>query len=315
MAAEVNDPVISFFEKIITIATGKCLACVDHFESGIISKPCSPNMCSYTASAIAIITFILDSHPDLKEWVIGDESLDLPNVWDRLGPHVRIPRTNPDVYQGIVNAVGLLWDVHDFKGIMHPKYTQYLRTGINFALDNKLYDEWFVNPVELQEGVNILSFYADLMMGRYSTIHHSFVYKLGTRCILIDSWNGSVVFREEHSVQSTTDDYSTVSFNSKGDITRERVERPLSIREYTDDYFVHILNVMTGRPSDGKIDLMRHVFLGYKNTPIGFRRLQVCILKQSKLQELIEQGFSMEHYMFGGKKQRRKGKTKKTYRR
>jgi len=301
-----GDNIIKILEKIIKIVSGKCLTCIDHFKSGMVRSSRCSTACSYTAPALAITMRIVETHPPLITRLIEDDSITLDTAWDVLGEYVQYPKSN-DVYQGIVNAIGLLWDVHDFSD--RPDPIPFRRTGINYALDHKL-PEWFVNPMELQEGVNIISFYSTSPDDfKILTIHHSFVYKLGSRCILIDSWNGTHSVENIKTARMETQGDSRVYYNKADKIIGETLSRPLSIREYPYDEFNEFLMTMNGNPSRRKITIMREVFGAFKYVAEdAYPYLNVCILSQGKLDEIIKEGFLAKEYLFGGKKTKTKRK-------
>jgi len=221
---------------------------------------------------------------------------------------------NSDVYMGIVNAIGKLWDVHDFKDWPVGKDLPYPRTGINFALDHDLQEEWFVDPLKLQEGVNIISFYYH--NEDTTTIHHSFVYKQGDRCILIDSWNGKAEIVPGPYARKEVDGYHTFYYDSHGKLMREDLNRPLMMREYPCNTFESFLNTMSIPVSSKKIQIMIDIFLGYKKAGRDtYVELNVCILKQSKLNQVIEEAFLENDYLFGGKRKTKGKRSKRKTRR
>ena len=315
MAEEV-DGLTSLLKKIMIIVEGNCLVCIDEFKSKRVRAARCKTTCSYTSSAMAVNMFILEKNPRLLQRVIEDDSLPLESAWEKLGPDMVYPKSTPKPEQGIVNAIGLLWDVHDFSDIPASEALPYKRTGINYALDHGLSAEWFVEPLHLQEGVNVLSFYYANSPNTVLTVHHSFVYKRGSRCVLIDSWNGKKTLPHSDPVRKEESGYSTFHYDASDKLVGEELSRPMQLREYTISEFTRFLEIMQGETSRTKIPVMIDIFQGLsKLSGDDYAWLKVCILKQSKLEEVIQEGFAAEGYLFGGKRKRKQSRRAKKRRR
>ena len=277
----------------------QCLTALTRFTSGLVHSPQCKNTCSYTAAGMAVMTqlciqnnihhFIFPKDPDAGSII----NLKIPTSIIR---HI----TKNQFFTGLTNAIGLLWDVHE-----DLDERRYAKTGINWALNNpRLHAEWFVLPINtplLQLGINHISFYGS-SGPIIITIHHSFIYNNGTSSYLIDSWFGNVV--EATSTEKCID-----------------FERSTTMREHSTDDLQHAITTMNDpvAVATRKIRIMHDFFLAphqetYSNAiyPI----LKVCILNQSKLDDVIDKGFkNKDRPMFGGKKhKKRKSKKRKSRR-
>lgn len=328
--------------KITFILNNGCNTCLTNFTSGLVSAPKCKNTCSYTSSGLAIIYTLIEQNPELKDYINTTTDITQIPIMLRVTSSDSTLSINDRNYMGIVNTIGLLWDIHDFPVDQFPdeKYREYKPTGIYYALQNKL--DWFVEGThpQLQPGVNLLSFYSgnDPTSSDPITIHHSFVYVWNDVCILVDSWNSSWGNDNKMNLTINTSGKEIrkivtrrIEKNSEKHMTAraigEILERPLSIRLYPLDLFQTKINIINDQPNEinvsEKINIMRCTFDGFKldsyNEPYTY--IKICILKQEKLNELIIEGFSANKFLYGGKKRRinrknksiskRKNKTKK----
>jgi hypothetical protein len=269
----------------------KCLTCLSNFRAGLIRPNVCKNACSYTGPGIAIIKHFMIHNPDFF-----DRYGDL-NIPDGTSLYVKHPSgdlisksfNNVSFYRGIVNAIGYVWDVHDFanKQNSHPNIE---RTGINHALNvPRLRTEWFVegSQPKLQNGVNVLSFYVE-QDGRFLTLHHSFVFIEDEECFLADSWQSQYECKD-----------------SEGKLCIKKYERPIYVRKVKQSELQSMLDTMNNPAPEKdaeKIKLMKETFLGVQNNDyaVHYPLFQVCILKQTILDQVIWKGFEADTYLFGG---------------
>jgi len=209
--------------------------------------------------------------------------------------------TGESFFRGISNAIGLLWDIHDFSDFADDggPPAGITPTGINLALNRRL--DWFVQT--LQEGINVVSFFmTNVPIEKTTTPHHSFVYKAGGMCILADSW------------------VSCYPCDTPGGGTGfDRFERGFSVREIST---VRLEAEIAALKSDAtppaeKVRIMRDTFLGppKENYAKYYPSFNCVILKQSVLDEKLHEGFAAEGYMFGGRNQNRRRRRRGTARR
>ena len=84
----------------------------------------------------------------------------------------------------------------------------------------------------------------------------------------------------------------------------ESLSRPLSTRVYELDVFEDYLSILSLDRDKRKIDIMKDVFMGLKQPFCNgvYRMVHASIVKQSKLDELMVQGFQADRYLYGGRK-------------
>ena len=331
------DQILFLITKIIYILNNHCNSCLSNFSSGEIHPKSCLNTCSYTSTGIATIFTLIEQNPELKTYIMNEPDIvKLPfilNVLHTIPPDLD---TISDInYMGIVNTIGLIWDVHDFPIESFPdeKYRQYKPTGIYYALKEKLTD-WFIESdyPQLQPGVNIISFYLGHIGDDPITLHHSFVYVWNDVCILVDSWNGRSIPKVTNEISINiskspleirkiiTKQLQQPSHNNYNIVpVGEILNRPSSIRLYSLDIFQKKLNIINEPPTpinrSEKINIMKSTFDGYKddNYNNNYTNFKVCILKKEKLDEFIREGFNANRYLYGGhKKKRRKSYCNKT---
>lgn len=286
MAASIDtsDSDIQLITHISKILSTTCLDTLGHFTSKMLHPKKCVNNCCYNASGISVFMILMDMFPELKTNIL-EQNYNI-TVFDK-------PLDETQFFMGIVNAIGLIWDVHDFTCGRNPDvdYSKYTPSGVNLALNTpSSIPEWFIEGQypELQQGVNIISFYVGESPS-ILTLHHSFVYVTDTICILADSWNGG---------------NATCNLN-----------RPLEIRTFDLVEFQTYLNIMNGEPGDmTKMDIMHTIFKGItdKQYSLFYKFFKLCIIKQSKLVQLLHEAFQSPTYLFGGKTKRKRRKLRKT---
>lgn len=331
-----ND-VLLLIKKITYILTNTCNKCLTNFTSKLISAEKCKNTCSYTSTGLAVFFRLMEQNTELTSYIYNEPNItSLPIILNIIPEnYIDQPpsRINDINYKGIVNTIGLTWDIHDFPIAQFPeeKYRQYKPTGIYYALQHALPD-WFIEGdyPQLQPGINIISFYGGHDSLDPVTIHHSFVYVLNDICILSDSWNGrSIDLTKDHTTinLSSTEVRSIVTKKIETTPTPsnkyrvipigEIIERPLTTRLYSLPLFQEKINIMNQPPNKinifEKINIMKCTFDGYKNDNYNsaYKTIKICILKQEKLDELMREGFSADKYLYGGSKNKR-NKTKKS---
>ena len=276
---------IHLISSISELLSTKCLDNLGHFTSKMIHPKTCKNNCCYNAAGVAIFMVLIDRFPELKIDILDRKNYNII-LFDKVLDETQF-------FMGIVNAIGLIWDVHDFTCGRESDvdYSKYTPSGVNLALNTpSSIHEWFVEGQypQLQQGINIITFYAN-ETPNIITMHHSFVYVNGELCILADSWNGGN--------------------------TACSINRPLEIRTFDLLEFQNYLNIMNGKPDEAytKIYIMQNIFKGITHTSYSsyYNFFKLCIIKQTKIDDLLSQAFQSTTYLFGGKKTKKTKKTKK----
>ena len=130
-------------------------------------------------------------------------------------------------------------------------------------------------------------------------VHHAFVYKVHDQCILVDSWRSDIIFGDVDMCEDFGD--STLHYDEAGEIVGESLSRPLTIRVYSLQDFNLYLNILSKHRDKRKIDIMTKIFRGLKQPFCHgtYKMMHASIVKQSKLDELMAQGFQADRYLYG----------------
>ena len=264
---------IELIASISEILSTTCLDNLGHFKSKLLHPKDCVNNCCYNAAGITMFMALMEMFPELKDDILNRNY----NI-TVLGKELN----ETQFFMGMVNAIGLILDVHDFTCGLEPDvdYSQFTPSGVNLALNTpSSIEEWFVGGPypQLQEGINMISFYA-YESPNILTLHHSFVYVTGEVCILADSWNGG---------------HGSCKLN-----------RPLDIRTFGLSDFQHYLNIMNGEEGEvTKADIMHNIFNGIKDRSysVYYKMFKVCIINQTKIAELLIHAFQSNKYLFGGR--------------
>ena len=252
--------------------------------------------CAFTSAGVSVVMRLLESNEE--------KGIDIRGInkrsTEKLPYTIRVGRVEKEVtgetfFRGISNAIGLLWDLHDFSDFADDggPPAGITPTGINLALNRGL--DWFVPT--LQEGINVVSFFmTSVPIEKTTTPHHSFVYKAGGMCILADSW------------------VSCYPCDTPGGGTGfDRFERGFTVREIPT---VRLEAEIAALKSDAtppaeKVRIMSDTFRGpiKDNYAKYYPSFSCVILKQSVLDEKLHEGFAAEGYMFGGRKKRHRRRT------
>jgi hypothetical protein len=261
--------IIQLISNISTILSTTCLDNLGHFTSKMLHPKSCINNCCYNASGIVIFMVLMDMFPEIKNDIL-ERNYNV-TVFGKVLDETQF-------FMGIVNAIGLLWDVHDFTCGRKPEvdYSKYTPSGVNLALNTpSSIHEWFVEGQypQLQKGINIVTFYVH-ESPNILTLHHSFVYVMDDLCILADSWCGGTM------------------------------NRPLEIRTFDLVEFQNYLNIMNGYPDKTytKMHIMHTIFKGITDAQysLNYKLFKICIIKQSKITDLLYQAFQSSTYLFGG---------------
>jgi len=303
--------------RIISIILSKqCRTCLDNFTSGVIQSDMCNNNCAYNSAGLAVFLNIYMQNIELFDSIfetsietfINFKNVSIPaieiNITSQDGTIIKTRVNTESFFRGVTNSIGLLWDVHDFtdQELSVEEYSKkYTPSGIMLALNNPLLkEEWFINDTfpQLRQGINLISFYVTERDGVNISYHHAFVFVYDTQCVLGDSWLGS---------SGIYDNYGRL-------IKMEKISRPLTLRKLKLSTLQKFLNILNQPFSeDNRLDklmIMKGVFKGYQNDGRNntYLRTKVCILKQEILNKVIYEGFSVDRYLFGGKRKRNKSK-------
>lgn len=249
--------------------------------------------CAFTSAGVSVVMRLLEANEEKGIDIRGirKTSKDPLPYTIRVGG-LEKAITGETFFRGISNAIGLLWDIHDYSDFAEDggPPAGITPTGINLALNRGL--DWFVPT--LQEGINVVSFYdAVVPMDKTTTPHHSFVYKAGSMCILADSWT------------------SCYRCDTPGGGTGiDKFERGFTVREIDTaklEAEIAALNSGATYPAE-KVRIMRDTFRGptKENYAKYYPSFRCVILKQSVLDEKLHEGFAAEGYMFGGRNRKRR---------
>ena len=254
--------------------------------------------CAFTSAGVSVVMRLLEANEEKGIDIRGirKRSKDPLPYTIRVGG-VEKAVTGETFFRGISNAIGLLWDIHDFSDFAEDggPPVGITPTGINLALNRGL--DWFVPT--LQEGVNVVSFFmTSVPVDKTTTPHHSFVYKAGGMCILADSWT------------------SCYPCDTPGGGTGfDRFERGFTVREIgTARLEAEIAALKSGAtPPAEKVRIMRDTFRGppKENYAKYYPSFSCVVLKQSILDDALDRGFAAEGFMFGGRNLKRRRRTRR----
>ena len=307
------DAKIAEVHEAYAFLIGPCLECIAvNFgnktqDMGLClgyGNQCKTN-CAFTSAGVSVLLRLLEMNAGIDIRSIRPLSTDKLPYKITIGGEER-ELTGQMFYMGVSNAIGLLWDMHDysdFKDMGGPP-TGVTPTGINLALNRGL--GWFIPPaadgtLRLQEGINIVSFYdARVPVERTTTVHHSLVYKAGAQCILADSW---------------VSDYPCDT--PGGGTGVDSFERGFKVRPMDTAVIeaeLNSLNVDTTPPAE-KVRIMRETFLGptKENYAKYYPSFKCVILDQRVIDEKLVEGFAARRFMFGGRNRKRR-RTRRTRR-